>query len=297
VPTDRGREVVARVRAGLADQLRSRVAGDDAQERARHIWGAEGDRWFTAEDPVWRVHADATMFVGGIRALLLQSLHPLAMAGVAGHSGYRADPWGRLQRTSHFLATTTFGTVEAAEEAIGTVRSIHARVRGRAEDGRPYSADDPHLLAWVHLAEADSFLRAYQRHARDPLTPGEADLYVEQTGVAAARLGVLEPPRSVAELDAGIAAYRPELSATPAARDAARFLLLQPPLPLPARPGYAALAAAAVSLLPWWARRQLGLPVLPVTERLVVRAVGDAATGVIRWAMTSPEITAERRPA
>jgi len=285
------------VRAGLAGELRSRVAGDDAAERASHIWGDEGERWFTAEDPVWRVHADASMFVGGLRALLLQSLHPLAMAGVAGHSGYRADPWGRLQRTSHFLATTTFGTVQAAEEAIATVQAIHARVRGKADDGRRYSADDPHLLAWVHLAEADSFLRAYQRHAREPLTAAKADLYVEQSGVAAARLGVLAPPRTVAELDAGIAAYRPELSGTPAARDAARFLLLQPPLPLPARAGYAALAAAAVSLLPWWARLQLRLPVLPVTERLVVRAVGDAATGGIRWAMTSPEITAERHPA
>ncbi len=297
MPAERGREAIARVRAGLAGQLRSRVAGDDAQERARRIWGAEGERWFTADDPVWRVHADASMFVGGIRALLLQSLHPLAMAGVAGHSGYRADPWGRLQRTSHFLATTTFGTVEAAEEAIETVRTIHARVRGRAEDGRPYAADDPHLLAWVHLAEADSFLRAFQQHAREPLSAAEADLYVEQSGLVASRLGVVAPPRTVAELHAGIEAYRPELAATAAARDAARFLLLQPPLPLPARPGYGALAAAAVALLPPWARSPLGLPRLPLTERLVVRRVGDAATGVIRWAMTSPEITAERRTA
>ncbi len=289
--------MIARVRSGLAGQLRSRVAGEDAQERARLIWGAEGERWFGPQDPVWRVHADATMFVGGIRALLLQSVHPLAMAGVAGHSGYRADPWGRLQRTSHFLATTTFGTVEAAEGAIEAVRTIHGRVRGRAEDGRAYSADDPHLLAWVHLAEADSFLSAYQRHAPEPLTEAEADLYVEQSGVVASRLGVVEPPTTVAALHAGIDAFRPELAATPAARDAARFLLLQPPLPLAARPGYGALAAAAVSLLPRWARTPLGLPRLPVTERLLVRPVGDAATGVIRWAMTSPEITSERRSA
>jgi uncharacterized protein (DUF2236 family) len=105
------------------------------------------------------------MFPGGIRALLLQSLHPLAMAGVAGHSGFKGDPWGRLQRTSEFLATTTFGTVEHATKQIQRVRRIHERVRGTAPDGRPYAASDPHLLRWVHITEADSFLTAYQRYA------------------------------------------------------------------------------------------------------------------------------------
>lgn len=87
--------------------LRAKVAGDDAAERARQIWGKPGERWFSRDDPIWRVHKDASMFVGGITTLLLQSLHPLAMAGVAGHSGYRSDPWGRLQRTSDYLAVTT----------------------------------------------------------------------------------------------------------------------------------------------------------------------------------------------
>ena len=112
-----------RARTQLAHALRSRVAGDDAAEKAAVIWGAEGERWFTPEDPVWRVHADAAMFPGGIRALLLQSLHPLAMAGVAGHSGFKGDPWGRLQRTSEFLATTTFGTIEHAEQQIAIIVS------------------------------------------------------------------------------------------------------------------------------------------------------------------------------
>ena len=119
---------------------------------------------------MWRVHADAAMFPGGVAALLLQSLHPLAMAGVAGHSGYRGDPWGRLQRTSHFLATTTFGTVEDAEATIARVRGIHERVRGKDPRGRAYRASDPHLLRWVHVAEAHSFLTAHQRYALEPLT-------------------------------------------------------------------------------------------------------------------------------
>ena len=173
-------------RRQLAHALRSRVAGDDARVKAERIWGAEGPRWFTPDDPIWRVHADASMFPAGIRALLLQSLHPLAMAGVAGHSGYKGDPWGRLQRTSEFLATTTFGTIEDAEALIARVRGIHERVRGKAPDGRPYSASDPHLLKWVHVTEADSFLTAYQRYAVEPLTDAEADRYVEQSCVVAA---------------------------------------------------------------------------------------------------------------
>jgi uncharacterized protein (DUF2236 family) len=96
------------------------------------------------------------MFVGGVRALLLQSLHPLAMAGVAGHSGYRSDPWGRLARTSYFLAVTTFGPADDAQALVDRINEIHLRVRGRAIDGRPYAASDPHLLRWVHLAETDS---------------------------------------------------------------------------------------------------------------------------------------------
>lgn len=280
---------LALARTQLAGALRSRVAGQDAQKKALVIWQSEGPRWFTPEDPIWRVHADASMFPAGIRALLLQSLHPLAMAGVAAHSGYKGDPWGRLQRTSEFLATTTFGTIEHAERQIARIRAIHERVRGVAPDGRPYAATDPHLLRWVHLTEADSFLTAYQRYAHQPLSPEEADLYVAQTGVVATRLGVLDPPTTVAGLRAAIDAYRPELAGTPEARAAARFLLVHPPLPLAARPGYAALAVGAVAMLPWWARLPLRLPYLPVTERLVGRPVGGLATAVVRWAMAPVE--------
>ena len=282
-------------RRQLAHALRSRVAGSDAQAKAERIWGAEGPRWFRPEDPIWRVHADAAMFPGGIRALLLQSLHPLAMAGVAGHSGYKGDPWGRLQRTSEFLATTTFGTIDHAEEQIARVRSIHDRVRGKAADGRPYSAGDPHLLKWVHATEADSFLTAYQRYAVSPLSAAEADLYVQQGGIVASALGVVDPPTTVAELRSTIEGYRPELESTAAAREAARFLLVHPPLPLAAKPGYAALAAGAVAMLPRWARQPLRLPWLPVTERLVGRPLGGVATSTVRWAMA--DATDERRRA
>ncbi|GAA4403288.1 oxygenase MpaB family protein [Fodinibacter luteus] len=268
----------------LGAALRSRVAGDDAADRARVIWGRPGERWFTPADPVWRVHADAAMFPGGVAALLLQSLHPSAMAGVAGHSGYRGDPWGRLQRTSHFLATTTFGTVADAEVAIARVRAIHERVRGTDAQGRAYRASDPRLLSWVHVAEAYSFLTAHQRYSPEPLTAAEADTYVEQAAVVARRLGATEVPTTVAGLDAALTAFRPELEATDAARDAARFLLLDPPLPWAARPGYGLIATGGVAVLPAWARRTLDLPLAgPLGP--VAGGIGRLGTGAVRWAM------------
>lgn len=282
------------VQLRIGQALRSKVAGDDAQERADRIWGAEGARWFTPEDPVWRVHADAAMFPGGVTALLLQMLQPMAMAGVAGHSGYKGDPWGRLQRTSTYLATTTFGTIEAAERTIGTVRDIHERVRGKDALGRPYRAGDPHLLMWVHIAEIDSFLRAYQAYAATPLTPEEADTYVAQAAVSARILGVVDPPTTVAGLAAEIASYRPELETTPAAREAARFLLLSPPLPWAARPGYGAIAAGGVALLPDYARSMLGLPVPDMVARWVAQPLGTLGAATVRWAMSGLE---ERRSA
>ncbi|MDQ1482487.1 MAG: hypothetical protein QOF35_563 [Actinomycetota bacterium] len=276
------------LRRSVAVALRDRVAGKDNAAKAAVIWDKPGERWFTPTDPIWRVHADASMFLAGIRALLLQSLHPLAMAGVAGHSGYKGDPWGRLQRTSTFLATTTFGTIEDAEAIIERIRGIHEHVRGKTSDGRPYSANDPHLLKWVHVSETDSFLRAYQRYGGTALTSVEADKYVEQSALVATKMGVVDPPTTVAELDLALEWYRPELEGTPAALEAARFLLLHPPLPLPARPGYAALAGAAVALLPRWARVPLQLPYLPLTEQAIAIPVGGIATAVIRWALQHP---------
>jgi uncharacterized protein (DUF2236 family) len=277
-------------RLGLA--LRARVAGEDAPQRARQIWGAEGERWFTPADPIWRVHADASMFPGGLAALLLQSLHPLAMAGVAGHSGYKGDPWGRLQRTSHYLAVTTFGTVDDAARAIEVVRSVHHRVRGKDERGRPYNAADPHLLRWVHVAEISSFLAAFQAYAATPLTAEEADLYVEQASRSASLLGATDLPMTVAELDAAMASYRPELESTRAAREATRFMLLNPPVPIVARPGYALIAAGGVALLPTWARRALKLP-LYGPGRVVAERAGAVSATLVRWGMAGLE---ERRP-
>ena len=269
----------------LGELLRSKVAGEDAAQEAARIWGKPGPRWFSARDPIWRVHRDASMFVGGITALLLQSLQPQAMAGVAGHSGYKSDPWGRLQRTSHYLAMTTYGTIPDAEAAIAKVSSVHERVRGQDAAGRTYRASDPHLLKWVHLAEADSFLRAHQAFGAAPLSPEESDTYVAQAAVPARLLGVLDPPETVAGLAEQLAGYRSELQGTPAAKEAARFLLFEPPLPFLARPGYGTLAAGAVSLLPSWARSALELGVPNGVAEFVGRPLGRFSVEVVRWAM------------
>lgn len=265
------------------------MAGKNATERARRIWETAGSRWFTEDDPIWWVHSDASMFPGGIRALLLQSLHPVALAGVEEHSDYRSDPWARVANTSAYIAATTFGTVEHAEEMIAAVRRVHSTVRGIAPGGQPYSADDPHLLRWVHLAEIESFLTTFQWYGARKLTQEQADLYVAQTGVAAARLGVEDPPTTEGQLRAELEAFRPELG-SPAARRVARYLLLNPPLPWVSRPGYALVAAGAVASLPSWARELLGLPAAPLVE-VLGRPIGTASTAALRWVMQDPSVT------
>jgi len=283
-----------RVRERLGQGLFAMVAGPEGPQNRTRIHSTPGPRWFADDRPIRRVHADASMFVGGLRALLLQSLHPLAMAGVAQHSDYKGDPWGRLQRTSTFLAITTFGTAADAKRAVDRVRGIHRRVHGQAPDGRDYRADDPHLLEWVHIAEVDSFLLAHQRYGANPLDQEGRDGYVADTARVATALGVPDPPRTEAELAERIAAYRSELRSTEAAREAARFLLITPPLPLLARGPYGVLAATSVSMLPAWARLPLRLPYLPPVEATAIRLAGRMVVGGIRWAMAAdqPEIAA-----
>jgi uncharacterized protein (DUF2236 family) len=282
---------VDQVRARIGGAIFERVAGPDGRERRAAI-GASGERLFADDRPIRTVQGDSAMFAGGIAALLLQSLHPLAMAAVAAHSGYKGDPWGRLQRTSYFLAITAFGPASEAQAAIDKVRSTHQRVTGTAPDGRPYAASDPHLLTWVHVAEVDCFLRAYTAFGSRPLTQAERDGYVADMAVIAARLGVPDPPLTQAGLTAAMQGFRSELRGTPQSREAASFLLLRPPIPVVARLPYGILAAAAVSVLPGWARRHLMLPRLPVTEAALVRPAGRAMVKAVRWATAAPRPTA-----
>ena len=275
------------VRKNLGRSLFGMVAGPDGPANRARIHDTPGPRWFADDRPIRRVHGDASMFVGGLRALLLQSLHPLAMAGVAEHSDYRGDPWGRLQRTSTFLAVTTFGPAADAQRAVDRVRGIHQRVHGVTPDGRPYHAADPHLLEWVHIAEVDSFLLAHQLYGAAPLDQSGRDGYVADAARVASALGVADPPHTERELVERIEAFRPELSSTPSAREAARYLLLTPPLSIAARAPYGLLAATSVAMLPPWARKPLLLPYFPPVEATLIRISGRALVGGIRWVMTA----------
>jgi uncharacterized protein (DUF2236 family) len=279
------------VRTTLGSLLRRAISGDEEVDRSALAHG-DDPGLFGPGSPVWRVHGDLSMLIGGLRALLLQTLHPLAMAGVAEHSDYRHDPWGRLHRTGRFIGMTTFGTTAAAEEAIAVVRRVHERVRGVAPDGRPYSAEDPRLMLWVHLTEVDSFLRAYQRYGAGRLTDDEADEYVAQMAEVARRLGAADPPTDRAGLAACLESFRSELRVGNQARDAVRFLLV-PPVPLLSRGAYGVIAAAAIGLLPGWVRRELWLPVPPLVDPLVIRPAALTLTRTMGWALATQDRRSE----
>jgi uncharacterized protein (DUF2236 family) len=273
------------VRDALAEAIRSRVVGPNGHERAAELFTTEGPRWFALDRPIRVVHSDTAMFIGGLRALLLQSLHPLAMAGVAQHSDYRHDPWGRLQRTADFMAATTFGPADTAESACAMVRRVHEHVKGSTRDGRPYRATDPHLLGWVHIVEVDSFLVSHDRYGETRLLAHERDGYVQDMARIAEAVGVIDPPRNIADLQRKMRTYQRELASTREAREAARFLMI-PPLPLAARPAYGVIAASAISLLPWWARLSLGLPFTPVLDTVAVKPTSEALIRTMRWALS-----------
>ena len=283
-------ERINELRDTLGDALRNRVVGPNADTRVQQIMDVEGPRWFADKPPIRIVHADASMFIGGLRALLLQTLHPLAMAGVAQHSDYKNDPWGRLQRTADFLAATTFGPADEAQRIIDRILHVHSFVVGQASDGRKYSANDPHLLRWVHVVEVDSFLTAHTRFGEQVLTKEQRDGYVEDMSMIATKLGVPAPPKTERSLRDQMKSFKNELQSTAESRDAIKYLMFNPPLPYPARAAYYSLVAATVATLPAWSRDMLRIPYLPVSERFALRPLGGLFTRGLRWitAPTSP---------
>ena len=283
-------ERINELRDTLGDALRNRVVGPNADTRVQQIMDVEGPRWFADNRPIRIVHADASMFIGGLRALLLQTLHPLAMAGVAQHSDYKNDPWGRLQRTADFLAATTFGPADEAQRIIDRILHVHSFVVGQASDGRKYSANDPHLLRWVHVVEVDSFLTAHTRFGEQVLTQEQRDGYVEDMSMIATKLGVPAPPKTERSLRDQMKSFKNELQSTAESRDAIKYLMFNPPLPYPARAAYYSLVAATVATLPAWSRDMLRIPYLPVSERFALGPLGGLFTRGLRWitAPTSP---------
>lgn len=260
---------------------------DGAAPWVRDLARAGDDGWFGPGSTIWAVHADAATLVGGIRALLVQAMHPVVLAGFDEHSDYREDPESRLQRTAAFVTITTFGTSTQAEEACARVRRAHGPVRGATQGGLPYDAADPELLGWVHLALIDSLAESVRRFGR---TPFDLDDYLAETAVIGERLSAAHVPHSRSELAAARAHYLPFLTMTANTKRAHEFLL-DPPLPARIRIPYRIVAAAAASSLPPELRRLLGArPVLPDPA---ARLVGRASTALLSRVLgPSPAATA-----
>lgn len=241
--------------------------------------------WFGPDSVAWRVHSDlGAMLVGGFAALLLQTLHPLVMQGVADHSNYREDPFGRLQRTAEFIAATTYGGDALASSHIRHVQAIHDRVKGSTADGARYSANDPELLRYVHVTECFSFLASHQRYSGRPLLKAEKDRYLAEMAQIAERLGAGRVPTTTAEVRRYLRAMRPQLRRTPEASAAARFLL-DPPEGAGwfERLTHTTICEACIDLLPGWARSELRLW-RPASLRLsVVRPSAGALTAALRF--------------
>lgn len=238
---------------------------------------------FPKDSPIRMVHADiVAMMVGGVRGLLLQMLHPHALQGVLDHSNFRTDMHGRLRRTARFIAVTTFGHRDDAMAAVDRVNRIHAKVGGTLPDGTAYSATDPRTLAWVHVAEATSFLAAYLRHVRPDMPGSEQDEYYRQFAVIARALGADPVPIDRREAEAVFRDLRTDLTASPAAREIAQLVLTQKPAGSPPAV-QALLGAEAVALLPPFARSMLALE-RPGLAAIPARAATWGMGKTLRWA-------------
>lgn len=302
------------VRRRVRHRVERILSGPSASSRSEATGGPDHDEWvaafaqppgdpgfFGARSVTWRVHGDLpAMLVGGVAALLLQSLHPLAMAGVADHSAFRSDPMGRLRRTASFVGMTTFANTAAAEQAVRRVLAVHRRVHGVAPDGRWYDANDPDLLTWVQTAEAWCFVQAYRRFGPAPLSGGDADRYFAEMATVAERLGARWLPTSRAEVGQYFEAILPEMHAGSQALSAAAFIVNSGGQSLPTPPvvtelSRALLVQGAIGILPDWARTMLQLRHPFAVERAAQRASVDAMLVFLRWAMgTSPALELAR---
>lgn len=270
------------------EKLREAVVGkvrgvfNDLQAGERPV-AISDDALFEKNSPIRMVHADIVgMMVGGIRSLLLQMLHPHALQGVLDHSNFREDMHGRLRRTAKFIAVTTFAHRDEAMAAVARVNRIHAAVGGVLPDGTPYAASDPRTLAWVHVAEATSFLAAYLRHVRPDMPGHEQDEYYRQFAVIARALGADPVPLDRREAELLFRELRRDLRPSPEAREVADLVLRQRPQGAPPAV-QALLGAEAVALLPSFARAMLALE-KPGLGAFPARAATWGMGKTLRWA-------------
>ncbi len=297
-PEPRGlaRQIAQRLRMRLADSVTHLTTGSGPRLDYSSPPGDPG--LFGADAVCWKVHADFTaMMTGGISALLLQALHPLALAGVWDHSSFRTDILGRLRRTATFIAGTTYGSRADALALIERVKQIHLGVSGTAPDGRPYRASDPALLTWVHVAEVSSFLAAHLRYVNRALPRAAQDQYYAEMARIAHMLGATEVPSSCAEIDAYLLAMQPQLVASERTQEVVR-ILMEMPAPRPAmRPAGALMRHAGIDLLPPWAQDMLGFSRFARARRALVQPGIRVVAPVLRWALVNGVSKRARRRA
>ena len=278
------------MRRGLPS-IRGAIAGEVRSLFREEGQGAsvyDGPGLFPEGAVIRDVHGDVmTMMIGGIAALFLQMLHPLALAGVWDHSDFRRDMQGRLRRTARFIATTTYGDLRQAEAAIDRVRRIHDRVSGTLPDGTPYDANDPRLLGWVHITEATSFLDAWIRY-RDPMmSAARQNAYFAQIAAINTRLGAVDLPTDRRAARACMDGFRGELVHNERTEAAARALTHYRPKRRSLAPVQSLSVQAGIDLLPDWARRMHGLSV-PRLTRPLLRTGAFGLTHTLRWALAAP---------
>jgi uncharacterized protein (DUF2236 family) len=272
-----------KAKARLVGEIRS-LFNDEAKGEKPVVRSDNG--LFGPASVAWRVNGDVTsMMVGGVTALLLQMLHPAVLAGVWDHSNFRTDMLGRLRRTARFIAVTGYADREEALAAIAQVRAVHDRIGGTLPGGTPYSANDPELLAWVHVSEMVSFLDAWIRYAEPNMLMSEQDRYFAEMAMIGEMLGADAVPRSRAEAMALIETMRPSLTVTDRTREVAHLVLNQPARSAASAPIQAMVFQAAVDLLPRWAREMHGLHG-PVLTRPLVRAGTHSVAKTLRWAFS-----------
>lgn len=248
------------------------------------------DALFPRDSVIWRVHGDVTtMMVGGISALLMQMLHPAALAGIWDHSTFRDDMLGRLRRTARFIAVTTYADQADALAAVERVKNVHSRVTGSLPDGTPYSANEPHLLAWVHVTEALCFLGAWMRYGEPDMTRADQDSYFAQFAVVAQMLGADPVPHTRAEAEALVETMRPALAADTRTREVAKLVLHQKAPAPAAAPVQAMIMDAAVDLLAPWARGMHGFvgmrlttPITRLSTLVIARTIRWAFAGAVK---------------
>ncbi len=262
-------EALTRLRRRVNRDIRSAV-GLSKQPPARCN---DPDEAYFALDSVARViHGDLPpMLVGGLGSLFIQMLHPYTMAGVAEHSRYREDPLGRLLQTANFIGYTTYGTKAQAYASIERVLAVHQAVRGTADDGVAYYANDPHLLDWVHAAETSMFLSAYRRYGARRLSDADADRYVSEMATLARDLGMVDPPTSVAELGARIQRYRPELRLSADGAEARDFVIRGVQRTRTRRSVNWLIVRSSFALMTPWELELLGVKRWPLRNRLFIQ--------------------------